>query len=121
MPLTFLLIGLAAGVLSGLFGVGGGILIVPALVLLSNFPTKLAVGTSLGALLLPVGLLGVFTYWHHGNVNVRAALFVALGLTAGVLIGARLAHGIHQGMLQRLFALFMVAMAVQLWIEAGGK
>ena len=57
MVLTFLAIGLTAGVLSGLFGIGGGILIVPALILLAKFPAKVALGTSLGALLLPVGLV----------------------------------------------------------------
>src|SRR4051812_40611935 len=61
MLLLFLCIGLAAGILSGLFGLGGGILIVPSLVLLANFPSRMAFGTSLGALLLPVGLLGAYT------------------------------------------------------------
>lgn len=121
MLVTFLLVGLVAGVLSGLFGVGGGILIVPALVLLANYPTRLALGTSLGALLLPVGLLGAYHYWQQGNLNVRASLLLALGLFFGAWVGARLAHEIHGPTLQRMFAVFIVAMAVQLWIEAGGK
>ena len=69
----YLCIGLAAGVLSGMFGIGGGIVIVPALVLLANFPTKTALGTSLGALLLPVGLLGAYAYWENGNLDVRVS------------------------------------------------
>jgi hypothetical protein len=77
MVLTFVLIGLVAGGLSGLFGVGGGILIVPALVLLADFPHKTALGTSLGALLLPVGLLGAYTYWQHGNLEIRTSLLLA--------------------------------------------
>ncbi|MBA2459016.1 MAG: sulfite exporter TauE/SafE family protein, partial [Gemmatimonadales bacterium] len=121
MVVTFLLIGLAAGVLSGLFGVGGGILIIPALVLLANFPAKLALGTSLGALLLPVGLLGAYAYWRQGYVDAHASLLLAAGLFFGTYAGARLAQGIHGATLQRMLAVFIVAMAVQIWVEAGGK
>ena len=92
--LIYLCIGLAAGVLSGMFGIGGGIVIVPALVLLSSFSTKTALGTSLGALLLPVGLLGAYTYWENGNLDVRASLLIAVGLTLGVAAGARLAQAL---------------------------
>jgi uncharacterized protein len=116
----FLAVGLAAGVLSGLFGIGGGLLIVPALVLVAGFPTKLALGTSLGALLLPVGLLGAYTYYQHGEVNVRASLVIALGLLIGAWGGATVAQTIPSPTLQRLFAVFIVIMAVQLWMKAGG-
>lgn len=121
MVVTLVFVGLAAGVLAGLFGVGGGILIVPALVLLADFPQKTALGTSLGALLLPVGLLGAYTYWQHGNLDVRASLLVALGLFFGAYAGARLAHVIPGPVLQRMFAVFMVLMAARLWYEAGGR
>jgi len=116
----FLAIGLAAGILSGLFGIGGGILIVPALIFFAKFPTKLALGTSLGALLLPVGLLGAYTYYQDGNVNVRASLLVALGLFLGAWGGARLAQSLSAVTLQRMFAVFIVLMAIRLWIKAGG-
>jgi hypothetical protein len=119
MLLIFLCIGLAAGVLSGMFGIGGGVLIVPALVFLGHFPTKAAVGTSLGALLLPVGLLGAYTYWENGHLDVRAALLVAVGLTLGVYAGARLAQILPAPLLQRLFAIFIAAVAVRLWLKAG--
>ena len=119
MVALFLAIGLAAGVLAGLFGIGGGLLIVPALILLANFPTKVALGTSLGALLLPVGLLGAYTYYKYGNINIRASLLLALGMFFGAWLGARLAHLIPGATLQRMFAVFIVVMAVRLWIEAG--
>ena len=119
MVITLLLIGLAAGVLSGLFGVGGGILIVPALVALANFRTQLALGTSLGALLLPVGMLGAYTYYQHGNLNVRASLMIGAGLSIGVWAGARLAHMLPAETLQRMFAVFMAVAAFQLWLRAG--
>jgi uncharacterized membrane protein YfcA len=117
--LMFLVIGLAAGVLSGLFGIGGGILIIPALVFFANFPTKLALGTSLGAMLLPVGLLGAYTYYQQGNLNMKASMLIGLGLFLGAWGGARIAQHLSGSTLQRMFAVFIVIMAVRLWIEAG--
>jgi uncharacterized protein len=119
MVLTLLAIGLVAGVLSGLFGIGGGILIIPALIFLAKFPTKLALGTSLGALLLPVGLLGAYTYYQSGNLNIRASLLIAVGLFFGAWVGARLAQHISGATLQRMFAVFILLMAIRLWVEAG--
>jgi hypothetical protein len=119
MEPLFLAIGLAAGVLSGLFGIGGGILIVPALIFFAKFPAKVALGTSLGALLLPVGLLGALTYYKTGNLDIRASLLIALGLFFGAWGGARLAQVLPSASLQRMFAVFIALMAVRLWIEAG--
>jgi uncharacterized membrane protein YfcA len=121
MVLILLLIGVVAGILSGLFGVGGGILIVPALMLVANYHLKLALGTSLGALLLPVGLLGAFTYYQHGNLDLKASLLLAAGLFFGAYGGAWLAHSIPAATLQRMFAVFMVVAAVRLWLKAGGQ
>jgi uncharacterized membrane protein YfcA len=121
MAVILVVIGLLAGVLSGLFGIGGGLLIVPALVLVADFPHKTALGTSLGALLLPVGLLGAYTYWQNGHLVIRASLLLALGLFLGAFVGARVAQGISNATLQRMFAGFLVLMAAQLWVEAGSK
>ncbi len=114
----FLLIGLGAGVLSGLFGIGGGIVIVPALVLVARMAPLVATGTSLGALLLPVGALGAFEYYRRGNLNVNASLWVALGLFIGAWGGARLAHTIPQFYMKRLFAVFLVVVAARMWFSA---
>ena len=118
MTLIFIAIGLAAGVLAGLFGIGGGILIVPALAQFAKMPFKEATGTSLGSLLLPVGLLGAITYYRSGNLDPRASLFVALGITIGALGGAKLAEVISSSTLQRAFAIFLVLVAVRLWLKA---
>jgi uncharacterized membrane protein YfcA len=119
MLAVFLAIGLAAGVLSGLFGIGGGILIIPSLIFFANFHTKLALGTSLGAMLLPVGILGAYAYYQQGNVNIKASMLIGLGLFLGAYIGARLAHALPGPTLQRMFAIFIVLMAIRLWVEAG--
>ena len=119
MEPLFLAIGLVAGVLSGLFGIGGGILIIPALIFFASFPTKLALGTSLGAMLLPVGLLGAYAYYQAGNLNIKASVLISVGLFFGAWLGARLAHAIPAATLQRMFAVFIVLMAIRLWVEAG--
>ena len=119
MEPLFLVIGVAAGVLSGLFGIGGGIMIIPALIFFAKFPTRLALGTSLGAMLLPVGLLGAYAYHQAGNLNIKASLLIGLGLFFGAWAGAKLAHVIPAANLQRMFAVFIVLMAIRLWVEAG--
>jgi uncharacterized membrane protein YfcA len=119
MEPLFLAIGLVAGVLSGLFGIGGGILIIPALVFFAKFPTKLALGTSLGAMLLPVGLLGAYAYHQAGNLNIKASVLIAAGLFLGAWVGAKIAHATPAPTLQRMFAVFIVIMAIRLWVEAG--
>jgi uncharacterized membrane protein YfcA len=118
MLLTFLLIGLAAGILSGLFGIGGGILIVPSLVLFAKLPIKTATGTSLGALLLPVGLLGALAYYKAGHVDVRAAALIVPGLFFGAYGGAKLNGMVSASVVQRLFAVFLVIVAVRMWAKA---
>ena len=118
MTLIFLLIGLAAGVLAGLFGIGGGILIVPALLFVARMPMLTATGTSLGALLLPVGALGALTYYRAGNLNIRASLLIALGLFVGAYFGSRIAQTLQPSVLKRLFAAFLVLVAIQVWRSA---
>jgi uncharacterized membrane protein YfcA len=120
MVVLYVLIGLAAGVLSGLFGIGGGMLIVPALVIVAQFHLKLALGTSLGALLLPVGVLGAYTYHQNGNLDIKASLLLGVGLFFGAWVGARLAQVLPAAALQRMFAVFLVAAAARLWLKAGG-
>jgi len=81
--LILLGIGLAAGVLSGMFGIGGGIIIIPALLYLVKLKEVQAIGTSLAALIPPVGLLGAYEYYRHGDIHLRAAALIAAGLFVG--------------------------------------
>lgn len=117
MPLQFLLIGLSAGVLSGLFGVGGGILIVPALLLLTKMSQHTATGTSLGALLLPVGVLGAWQYYKAGQLDLHASLWIALGMVFGAWAGGALAQEISGPMLRRGFSILLAVTAVRLWLK----
>jgi uncharacterized membrane protein YfcA len=118
MSLIFLAIGLAAGLLSGLFGIGGGILIVPALLLVARMSPLTATGTSLGALLLPVGALGAWQYYKNGHVDIRASLLIALGLLVGAYFGARFAQGLDPATAKRSFAVFLAVVSARIWFTA---
>lgn len=119
MTIILLVIGVVAGVMSGLFGIGGGIVIVPALIFFARMPIAQATGSSLGSLLLPVGAFGAWEYWRNGNLDVRASLLVALGLFGGVWLGARAAQLASPATLKRGFALLLLAVAVRMWMTAG--
>jgi uncharacterized membrane protein YfcA len=106
--MTLLGIGLLAGVFSGLFGIGGGVVIVPALMTLLGFDQKLATGTSLGALLLPVGLPGVSRYYEAGQLDLAAAVPLALMLLIFAFFGARLALGLPTKTVKRLYGFFLL-------------
>lgn len=116
--ILFIAIGLAAGVLAGLFGIGGGVVIGPALILLAKYPPQLATGTSLGALLLPVGALGAWEYYRRGNLNITTSLWIAVGLLFGAWVGAKLAQSLSGPQLQKAFAIFLVLIAIRVWIKA---
>jgi uncharacterized membrane protein YfcA len=101
-----ILVGAAAGVFAGLFGIGGGIIIVPALILLAGFPLVKATGTSLAAILLPVGILGVAAYYKARIIDLRASAYIAAGLLTSVVFGAWLANTLPVDLMRRFFALF---------------
>jgi uncharacterized membrane protein YfcA len=108
------LVGLGAGVVSGIFGVGGAVVIIPALTLLLHLPQHTAHGTSLAALLLPVGLLGAIEYYRRGQVVVPYAALLALGLFVGVLFGAKLAGVMSDVLLRRLFGGFLMLVSARM-------
>jgi uncharacterized membrane protein YfcA len=112
--LLFALIGLAAGIASGFFGVGGGIVLVPALVFLAGFSQHMATGTSLAVLLPPIGLAAAFEYYRHGNVDVRAAVLLAAGVFSGSWLGAHFASQISGPRLRLAFGLFITALGLYL-------
>lgn len=113
--LLFVLIGLGAGVLAGLFGIGGGIIIVPALIFLAKFQPQVATGTSLTVFLLPVGMFGAWAYYKEGNTRIVPAMLIGLGLLAGSYFGARIAQQMSPLALKRGFALMLVATAARMW------
>jgi uncharacterized membrane protein YfcA len=108
----FPLVGLSAGVMSGLFGIGGGLVIVPMLIAFLHMDTKRAVGTSLGALLLPVTLPGVLIYYNAGQLNIPYAVTVAAGLVLGALVGAKITISLPAMTVKRIYSLFLLFMGI---------
>jgi uncharacterized membrane protein YfcA len=110
--LFLVLIGFAAGIAAGLFGIGGGLLIIPGLVFLLGFSQHTATGTSLAILLPPVGIAAVLEYYRHGNVDLRAAFIVAAALLVGAWFGARLANHLKDEYLRLAFGVFVVGLGL---------
>lgn len=117
--LAFISLGLFAGLLSGLMGIGGGLVIVPLLVFLFNFPQKTANGMSLVAMLLPVGILAVWQYYREGYIqftpHIQGGLMVGIGIFFGAWAGAKLTSIIPLQTVSKLFALLLFIGAIKLW------
>lgn len=118
--LLLLLIGLLAGTLSGLVGLGGGIIIVPALIYILSFNQHQAQGTSLGVLLLPVGILAVINYYNKGYIDIRVVAVMSVAFVIGGWLGSRLAISLPQETLKKIFAilLFYTAFKMLSWDTA---
>ena len=121
MTLIVLLIGLCAGVLVGLLGIGGGIVLVPALVHLLHFDQHAAQGTSLFVLLPPIGLGALLEYRKKGAVDIRAGIFCAIGMLLGGYLGGRIAVPMSSHMLTQFFGGFLMLSALLLWGKASKR
>ncbi|KAM3111847.1 TSUP family transporter [Phormidesmis sp. 146-35] len=110
-----LLIGLVAGIAGGMFGIGGGAIMVPAMVLLLGMDQKFATGTSLAAQILPIGILGAGVYYRNNNLSIRDAVLIAAGLVVGNLLGALFANQpfISGEMMKKLYGLFLFAIGAR--------
>ncbi|HSX31677.1 MAG TPA: sulfite exporter TauE/SafE family protein [Candidatus Saccharimonadales bacterium] len=116
VDIVLILIGLVAGALSGMVGVGGGIIIVPALVMLLGFTQKNAQGTTLAMLMVPVGVFAALTYYRAGHMNIKAAIFIGLGFLIGALIGAQYAVKLPEHTMTRLFGGLLLAVGIKFLI-----
>jgi len=105
--LLLVLIGLLAGTLSGLVGIGGGIIVVPALIFLLGFSQYEAQGTSLGLLLLPIGILAVMNYYQKGYIDIRVVAIMTVAFILGGWLGSKLALSLSQDMLKKIFAIVL--------------
>lgn len=113
----FVILGVVAGIISGALGVGGGIILVPSLILLFSFDQKVAQGMSLG-IMVPMVLLGAFRYWKHPDIpiDIPVVLIVICGALIGTLIGTHIAHRLDAQILRKLFAVLMIIVAVRMLI-----
>ena len=115
--LILLFIGLLAGFMSGLIGIGGGIVIIPALVYLLGYSQQNAQGTSLGLLLLPIGILAVLNYHKAGFVNIKAAAIMCITFIIGSYITSKIAVELPETIIKKMFAVFLLFYAAKLFLE----
>jgi hypothetical protein len=112
--ILYLLIGVIAGISGGLFGIGGGIVIIPALVYFCHLTQQQAQGTTLAILIPPIGLLAAWVYFKNGNVDLRIAAFICLGFFIGGFFGAKIASVLSNDVLKKLFGILMLLVALKM-------
>jgi len=112
--LLYLLLGFVAGALSGLIGIGGGVIIVPALVFLFGLSQHQAQGTTLALLIPPIGILAAWMYYQQGYVDVKIAALICLGFFFGSFLGAKVATGLSNIMLERIFGVALLLIALKM-------
>lgn len=111
-----LLLGIVSGYFSGLIGIGGGIIIVPALVLLFGFSQHSAQGTTLALLIPPIGILALISYYQKGYVDIKSAAIICLGFIIGGFIGGKMAIGFSEELLKKVFSIVLIALGLLLFI-----
>jgi uncharacterized membrane protein YfcA len=115
--LVLLAIGIVAGAFAGLLGVGGGIVLIPALVFFMGMGQQTAQGTSLAMMLPPIGILAAFNYYKAGHVNIKYALILAVAFIAGSYFGSRLAVNISPVLMKRIFGVIMLLVAIKMLLS----
>jgi len=110
----YVLLGLVAGIFSGLIGIGGGIILVPALALLFGLSQHTAQGTTLALMVPPIGLLAAWTYYRGGFVDLKIAALICLGFFVGGLVGANFAVGISEQVLRKIFGVALLAASLKM-------
>ncbi|MGC8765068.1 MAG: TSUP family transporter [Brevinematia bacterium] len=113
----YIIVGLGAGLLSGMLGIGGAVLIIPALVLLGGFEQKMAQGTTLFLMVFPIGILAVIEYFKSGYVRVKEGIIIALFFLFGGWLGSKLALSFSSSLLQKIFAIFMLIVAIRMFFN----
>jgi uncharacterized membrane protein YfcA len=110
----YVLLGLVAGVLSGLIGIGAGVIIVPALIFIFGMSQHMAQGTTLALLVPPIGILAAWTYYRYGYVDFKAAAFICGGFFIGGLLGARIAVHFSNTMLEKIFGVALLLISLKM-------
>ena len=112
--MMFILLGLVTGTLSGLIGIGGGVILVPALIFIFGFTIHQAQGTTLALLVPPIGILAAWTYYRQGYVDLPVAAYICLGFLAGGLLGAKIATSIPGHLLERIFGVALLLISLRM-------
>ena len=111
---TYIVLGLMAGIASGFLGIGGGLILVPALVYFFGLTQHQAQGTTLAIMIPPIGLLAAWKYYAEGNVKLNMATFICIGFLVGGLIGAILVHKVPASILKKIFGIFLLLISINM-------
>ncbi|MFH0975176.1 MAG: sulfite exporter TauE/SafE family protein [Spirochaetota bacterium] len=114
MDIIAIIIGVCTGVLGGLLGIGGAVIMVPALIIFLKFNQHLAQGTALAAMIPPIGLFAAYEYYKNGHVDVKVAILIAAGFLAGAFAGAKLAEHIDATILRKVFGFMLLAISIKI-------
>jgi len=117
MFLILCLIGVVTGVMAGMLGIGGAIIMIPALVYFLGFSQHMAQGTSLAVMLPPIGILAAYNYWKAGQVNLKFALILAVAFIIGSYFGSKLALNIPQAVLRKIFGILLLLAAAKMLLS----
>jgi len=112
--LILIVIGLITGALSGMLGIGGAIIMIPALIMLTGLSQQAAQGTSLAVMLPPIGILAAYNYYKAGHVNITFALILAAAFIAGSYFGSKIALSLPQALLKKFFAVLLLIVAARM-------
>ena len=110
----YIILGLVAGIASGIFGIGGGTILIPALVFMFGLTQHQAQGTTLALMVPPIGLLAALRYYYSGNVKLGMAAFICAGFFIGGLIGAQFVQNVPDPILKRLFGIFLLLVSLRM-------
>jgi len=116
LTLMFILLGVIAGAFSGVFGIGGGLVLIPALVYLFHFSQKTAQGTTLALMIPPIGFFAAYSYYKAGQINIKAALFIIVGFLIGSYFGAHFATMLPNKKLSKAFAILIIIAGIRMLI-----
>jgi len=111
----YIILGIVAGVLSGMLGIGGGVILIPALIFIFGLTQLQAQGTTLALMIPPIGLFAALRYYQSGNVKLGMAGFICLGFLAGGFIGANLVQNLPEPFLRKTFALFLFLISLRMF------
>ncbi len=112
--IIYIIIGIIAGIFAGMFGIGGGVVLIPALVFLLGLTQHQAQGTTLAIMVPPIGLLAAWRYWQSGNVKLSVAGFVCIGFFLGGYLGASLINNVPDALLKKLFGFFLLFVSIRM-------
>jgi uncharacterized membrane protein YfcA len=114
IQIGYIILGVIAGVLSGMLGIGGGLVLIPALVFIFGLTQLQAQGTTLALMVPPIGLLAAIRYYQSGNVKLGMAGFICLGFFVGGLLGANLVQNLPEPLIRKTFALFLLFVSLRM-------